>query len=359
MIQSEESTQPLSSLFQTIGSKTKGLRLDDKEFNPIKKILSSPSRLGQISLGAFLSGYISENSQYDGKDHAALIDCINLNLVTKNMNAPQKLVTSYPLFLQGLEIVTGVYHNEALSGGVKYDNIVEETFLDSILINQNKFLTKLSDVDAKLLVKTTVNLTAYFADKPKSDDKIFFVFSNTFINACLSKSLKTSDLQAILKNENIDFGVLSDMIVTGLFGRVFFGELTENVEIQRFRFLLQNYVVKKADFLKDENNETDKFALLWLIYHPFGTSVKKHGLAEQFRTIVLKNEELAGLLQSYAREHYSEFQQFAFTKHGYYSKVRNKNQKNNKIELNFEFFFKTFFNFLFYFLKIRKIIKLN
>jgi hypothetical protein len=322
MIQSEESTQPLSNLFQILGSKSKGLKLDDKEFNPIKKILSSTSKLGLITLSAFLSGYISLNQENGGKDLAALIDSVNLNLVTKNINTPQKLVTNYPLFLQGLEIITGVYHNDNLSGGVKYDDLVEGTFVDSILINQSKFLIKGVDIDVKLLVKTALNLTNYFADKSRSDDKIFFIFSNTFINACLNKALKSSDLQAMLKNDKIHFGVLLDMIVTGLFGRVFFGELTETTEIQKYRYLLQNFVVKKAEFLKEEINETDKFALLWLIYHPYGTSVKKQGLAEIFRKIVLKDEELALLFQTYVREHYAEFQQFTFTKHGQYSKVK-------------------------------------
>ena len=324
MISQEDFIPIMKKLIEGFVNNSIEMQLDSKEIALLKaNIMNQKNKFALLSTLFFLLIYLKRfkllNPDWTFSELATLIDSINANILTPNLKTPQKLVTNYQTFLVALEIVFLSFSFKELAKNIKFDNLMS-FFSESILMHQAKFLQKAGFQELSGIVNSIVLASSYFCE----ENQEFFespewktLCANTFIQCLLEKSMNVSYMKDLFKKLTGKIKPkIHNLLITGLFYRVFFNEIIEIKEIEKIRWLLK-YLTKNLKDINFEENEV--FQLIFLIYHE---EVSTETILTRFLKETSKQKEIFELLVNFFKKKSQEILTFLFSNSGVFSKKR-------------------------------------
>ena len=330
-IQNEESINIFSSLMIKLVNSSKSFDLEEKELAAFKKLLN-PSSNKQILIIAlnFILKYIQKFEEKITGGLSSLIEYIFQQYIINSFKTPQKLVTSYNVFLISFEIISFVSDKNILKNA-NFQEILLDTFNEKIFINQSVYFNKASKNDLNCLIRAIMNFSKKEAKVAfEGEDNNFYVFVNTLISALFSNNFSLGDFKIYLKkvfNDFEDKRFFFNSVINGLFYKVFFENFIENSEISKFDFLVQ-FIINNLELIivkKEENGEEeeveededeeksncekiDLFHILWLVYHPIAN--KTASFSERFMKKINKKNDLKEIFNNYLENNIRELEYF-------------------------------------------------
>ena len=325
MISQEDLIPIMKKLIESFIENSIEMQLDSKEVSLLKSnIANQKNKFALLSTLYFSLNYLKKftvaNPDFTFSELAPIFETITAQILTPNLKNSQKLVSIYQQFILALEIVFMSFPYKEASKNIDFESICS-FFSDSILIHQAKFVQKAGFQELSGIVNTIVLATVYFCE----ENHEFFETSewknlcaNTFVQCLLEKGMTTNYMKNIFKKMTTKIKPkINNLVIRGLFFKIFFSEVNETKELEKIRWLLK-YLSKNLKDLEFQENEI--FQFIFLIYHE---EISSESILSSFLKEYSKEKEITEKFYNFFQSKSLEILTFLFSNSGVFSKKKN------------------------------------